>query len=167
MAPKDWRYDVKVLVAYNGLETGLEASCYALDEVARIAKRYGLGGTSDEEDSHQVVVLSVVPPGARRGAQLNFGPHAHEDVAIAHAFLRERGIRSTMKVGYGDPAEEILKEAREGGYDLVVLGRRELGPIGRLALGSVSGKVAKKAPCPVVVASKGRVERIEPVAALR
>lgn len=156
---------MKVLVAYNGLETGLEASCYALDEVARIAKRYGLGATSDEADS-QVVVLSVVRPGARTGAQLNFGPHAHEDVAIAHAFLREHGIQSTMKVGYGDPAEEILEEAREGGYDLVVLSRRELGPIGRLALGSVSGKVAKKAPCPVVVASKGRVERIEPAAAL-
>ena len=101
------------------------------------------------------------------GAQLNFGPHAQDDVAIAHAFLRERGILSTMKVAHGDPAKEILKEAREGGYDLVILGRRELGPIGRLVLGSVSGKVAKEAPCAVLVASKGRVERIEPVAARR
>lgn len=158
---------MNVLVAYNGLESGLEDSRYALEEAVKVAKRYGLGaeregpGTGDG----QIVVFSVVPPGVRTGAQQNFGPHARDDVAHAHAYLKREGVESRMKVAHGDPAEEILKEAREGGYDLVILGRRELGPVGRLLLGSVSGKVAKNAPCPVVVASKGRVERIEPAEA--
>ena len=155
---------MNVLVAYNGLETGLEASRPALEEAAKLAKKYGLGAEREpaKTGEGQIVVLSVVPPDVRTGAQVNFGPHAGDDVALAHAFLRERGIESEMKVANGDPAEEILKEARQGGYDLLIVGTRGLGPVGRLLLGSVSSKVADRSPCPVLVVSEGKIERIEP-----
>ena len=92
---------------------------------------------------------------------MDFGPHARDDVAIAHRFLREQGIDAEMKTAAGDPADEIVKEAEEGSYDLLILGRRDLGSVGRLVLGSVSKEVAQRAPCPVVVATKDGVHRFE------
>jgi hypothetical protein len=41
---------------------------------------------------------------------------------------------------YGDPAEVICRVAREGGYDLIVMGHRGMGRIKSFLLGSVSYK---------------------------
>lgn len=49
----------------------------------------------------------------------------------------------------GDAAMSILDAAK--GADLVVLGSRWIGGFGGLLLGSVSQKVARHAPCPVMV----------------
>jgi nucleotide-binding universal stress UspA family protein len=61
--------------------------------------------------------------------------------------------------------DEICAAASAGGYDLLVVGSRGLGPVGRLILGSVSGELARRAPIPVLVAGKGETERIKPRAA--
>ena len=62
----------------------------------------------------------------------------------------------------GDPAEKIVAEATTGGYDVVVVGSRGHGALGRLFLGSVSTEVVARAPCPVLVAGADITERIEP-----
>jgi nucleotide-binding universal stress UspA family protein len=94
-------------------------------------------------------------------------PHAIDDVAAGHRYLREKGIESEMKIGHGKPADEIVREATERKCEIVVMGTRGLGTMGRLLQGSVSAKVAKKAPCTVVIASEGKTERIEPASAAR
>ena len=45
------------------------------------------------------------------------------------------------KLRKGNPADEILEESQEGGYDLIVMGSRGLGAFSRTILGSVSNKV--------------------------
>ena len=50
----------------------------------------------------------------------------------------------------GDPAEKLLESA-EMGVDLLVLGSRGFGPVMRLLIGSVSSRVIREAPCPVLV----------------
>jgi nucleotide-binding universal stress UspA family protein len=77
-------------------------------------------------------------------------------VAVAHKYLAEGGVAAEMKVDYGDPVEEIRREALDGGYDLIIVGSRELGPVGRVVLGSVSARLVKESPCPVLVAGEGR-----------
>jgi nucleotide-binding universal stress UspA family protein len=67
-----------------------------------------------------------------------------------------------MKILYGDPVEELRREANDGGYDLIVVGSRELGPIGRVVLGSVSARLVKESPCPVLVVGEGAKVRHEP-----
>ena len=53
----------------------------------------------------------------------------------------------------GNPAEEIIKFCEEqGGFGLIVLGSRGLGPIMRRLIGSVSESVVRHAQCPVLVA---------------
>jgi nucleotide-binding universal stress UspA family protein len=143
---------MKILLAYDGFER----SRPALEEAAEIAT-----GEPDAE----ITTISVVPPdarGSKAGGHVGMAPHAHEDVARAHAYLRERGIPSEMKIAHGDPAEEILREAREGGYEILVTGTRGRGPVARLLLGSVSHELAGKAPCTVLVVSEDHRVRIEP-----
>jgi nucleotide-binding universal stress UspA family protein len=141
---------MKVLLAYDGFERSIPA----LEETSRLATGA----------SAKVVVLSVVPPDARAsksGGHVGLAPHAHEDVARAHNYLRDHGIDSEMKIEHGDPAERIIEEAGAGSYDLIVTGTRSRGPIARMLLGSVSHEVAEKAPCPVLVVSEDRAVRIE------
>lgn len=51
----------------------------------------------------------------------------------------------------GRGAEEITGLAAELAADLVVIGRRGLGPLRRLLMGSVSEGVARLAPCPTLI----------------
>jgi nucleotide-binding universal stress UspA family protein len=142
---------MRILLAYDGFEH----SQHALEQTAKLA--------ADSKD--EITVFSVVPPDARAsksGGHVMLRPHAHEDVARAHAYLRELGIPSEMKMDAGDPAEQIVAEATAGAYDLVVVGSRGRGTVGRLLLGSVSTRVVADAPCPVLVAGPDITERIEP-----
>jgi nucleotide-binding universal stress UspA family protein len=60
------------------------------------------------------------------------------------------------KVRIGHPAEEIIREAEEGGYNLVVVGDRQNHRLStRFLLGSTAARVVEHAPCPVIVA-KGK-----------
>lgn len=50
----------------------------------------------------------------------------------------------------GRPAEEILRAAREGGADLIILGGGGKGRLDRLITGSVSREVEQRSPVPVL-----------------
>ena len=84
---------MKILLAYDGFTHSENALATAAD----------LGHSPQAE----ITILSVVPPdarGSKSGGHVGLRPHAHEDVARAHAYLRERGIESTMQMEDGDPA---------------------------------------------------------------
>ncbi len=63
-----------------------------------------------------------------------------EGADVSDAHLRE-----------GRAAEEITGLARELAADLVVVGRRSVGPVERLVKGSVSERVVRLAACPTLV----------------
>ena len=50
----------------------------------------------------------------------------------------------------GSPAGEILRYATEQEVDLIVIGTHGRGAIGHMLLGSVTERVVRKAPCPVL-----------------
>jgi nucleotide-binding universal stress UspA family protein len=61
------------------------------------------------------------------------------------------------KVRIGHPAEEIVCEAEEGNYDLVIVGERQNRRlVTRFLLGSTTVRVVEHAPCPVIIA-KGKI----------
>ncbi len=51
----------------------------------------------------------------------------------------------------GDAAEQIVQTAKDGKYNLIVLGARGVNKLSGLILGSVSQGVVKNAPCPVLI----------------
>lgn len=70
---------------------------------------------------------------------------------LAHAKSRASQLgapRVTTVLEEGDPARSIVEHARNERIDLIVIGRRGVGTLTRLLLGSVSGNVSCLAPCP-------------------
>lgn len=57
-------------------------------------------------------------------------------------------VRRTLREG--DPASLILEVAEEVGADLIVMGTHGRAGLERLILGSVTDRVLRRAPCPVV-----------------
>jgi nucleotide-binding universal stress UspA family protein len=57
----------------------------------------------------------------------------------------------TGHLAEGDPAAEIVKRARSLSADLVIVGTHDTFGLERFLLGSVAEKVAKQAPCPVLI----------------
>lgn len=50
----------------------------------------------------------------------------------------------------GDAAHEIIATAFETRADLIIMATHRYSPIGKIFLGSVTDRVSKKAPCPVL-----------------
>lgn len=65
--------------------------------------------------------------------------------------LAARGLEVSTRIVQGAPALDILDEAVAVQADLIVLGSHRHGTLHHLLLGSVSGAVLKRAPCPVLV----------------
>ncbi len=61
-----------------------------------------------------------------------------------------RGIEMQHRVECGNPAETIVRVAREDGADMISMGTKGIGAAAKNAMGSVLEKVIRDAPCPVL-----------------
>jgi nucleotide-binding universal stress UspA family protein len=55
------------------------------------------------------------------------------------------------RIDEGRPADKIVEAAKEGGFDLIVMGIRGLGAVEEFFLGSVTDRAADTAVCPVAI----------------
>jgi nucleotide-binding universal stress UspA family protein len=131
---------MKILLAYDGGEPAHKA----LDLTADFAKKF----------EASVAVVSVVPvhPGRVPIDPWDDTPVHASQLAEAKKLLLGFGIEPVLIEQAGDPAQTIERIARDGGYDMVVLGSRHLGAVSRVLQGSVSEHVATHAPATVVIA---------------
>jgi nucleotide-binding universal stress UspA family protein len=129
----------RILLAYDGSDP----SRRALEQVAELAIAL----------KAEVSVVSVIP--ARPGpVPLDpWDDRAVHDAALheARQMLAERGIEPSLLEPAGDPARTIEHVADEGDFDMVVIGSRGLGMLGRLLQGSVSEHVTTHARQSVIV----------------
>ena len=127
----------------------------AIDHAADLANNYGA----------ELILLHVVasPGSAHVPSEL------HDVLRIAHLkatkadilkrvgadllqqgemHARQRGARIVRTlIGEGDIAESIVSHAKDEGVDLIVMGRRGLGSVASILLGSVSQKVGHSCEC--------------------
>jgi nucleotide-binding universal stress UspA family protein len=73
------------------------------------------------------------------------------------------GTPVRARVVTGEAAPEILREARESGCELLIVGRRERTGLSRLVLGSVAEELVRSAPCPVLIARADVLVRADEV----
>jgi nucleotide-binding universal stress UspA family protein len=134
----------RLRVAAVGFD-GMAESYAALEEAARLAQKFG--------GSLRVIgVATPVPPmGTAAAAQAGAGagPDFQTQLNNVVADLPPE-LRALPVFERGDPVGKLL-EAAEKGVDLLVLGSRGFGPVMRLLIGSVSSRVIREAPCPVLV----------------
>ncbi len=130
----------RILIAYDGAD----ASQRALERVTRFMK---------EAD---VAIVTVARPIYRDPPYTGYADPKDEEeqrqvLSAARDTLARAGIAATGISPVGDPADEILAAARAFEAELIVIGARSLGRVGRLVLGSVSTKVMHESDCDVLV----------------
>jgi nucleotide-binding universal stress UspA family protein len=134
----------RLRVAAIGFD-GMAESYAALDEAAKLARKFG--------GSLRVIGVATPVPAMGAGAAAQAGAEAGPDFQTqlnnAVAQLPPE-LRALPVYERGDPVQKLL-EAAEMGVDLLVLGSRGFGPVMRLLIGSVSSRVIREAPCPVLV----------------
>jgi universal stress protein A len=137
-----------------------EGSLQALSAATDIATRLG----AELSVIHVLPVLSALP------TDPNFVFEVHQRQHLLHEALEKRlhemtreskkkGMQGRVFVEHGDAAGEIVRVAGEQRIDLIVIAT--FGETGwrRLAFGSVTEKVVRLAPCPVLVV-RGIEDRI-------
>ena len=67
-------------------------------------------------------------------------------------------FKPTFEFRSGSPAAEIVKYAKEGDVDLIVMGTHGRGFVAHVVLGSVAEKVVRTAPCPVLTVRNAQHE---------
>jgi nucleotide-binding universal stress UspA family protein len=128
-----------------GFDGGAESRA-ALAEAAVLAKRFRVAlrviGVATPVPAPAPGVVGTPPP-PEAGA--DFQSRLFDAVAELPDELRALPIYEK-----GDPVAKLLEHAGEG-VDLLVLGSRGYGPVLRLIAGSVSVRVIRHAPCPVLI----------------
>jgi len=71
---------------------------------------------------------------------------------IYEEMLKEKGISCTLKRAGGDPASLVLDLVENNkDYDLIIMGSRRINKFQELVFGSVSDKVSRLSPIPVLI----------------
>jgi nucleotide-binding universal stress UspA family protein len=125
---------------------GSHGSTVALDHALELAAEHGATLRS----------LYVVAPsrvdGLHRPDEAVEGMTAHGEDVVENAARRakKRGVDCETVVARGDPHEEILNDAEAAGVDLIVMGTHGRTGLERYLLGSVTERVVRAAPVPVM-----------------
>ncbi|MEW6183337.1 MAG: universal stress protein [Bacillota bacterium] len=148
----------RILVAVDGSENALRA----VREAVRMAQ-----GNPDA----QISMITAVPlanpvfgytplitpqqvEDAERKAEAEVLKKAEEVInqtKQAAELAKKEGLNVQSLVQVGDPAQTIIEYAAKENQEVIVMGRRGMGVLKELLLGSVSGKVLQSAPCPVLL----------------
>lgn len=87
-----------------------------------------------------------------------YDEEGNEALAPGAAVLDQQGIVFERVLRVGDPAQEIVRFAREWNADLVALGRHGHSAMAEMFLGSVAQKVIAASPIPVMIFEERRRE---------
>ncbi|MDI6873789.1 universal stress protein [Candidatus Solincola sp.] len=145
----------RVLLPVDGSETSKKAVDFAVRLLEKSGCRVTLLAVVEEPAyaafwSDGMIAPEVVlpPPEELRGELEKRAGRMLEESSTP---VKEAGLEVETLVRFGSAASEILREAEEGGYDLVIMGSHGRGVLGGFLLGSVSNRVVHHARCPVLI----------------
>jgi len=141
-------FPTRILLATDGSECAQSAGRVAVDLASRIGAELDV-----------VHAFEFVPPREFAGVALRMrspsecAKQGREVLDEQVGRIEERGgVVADARLRVGSPVDQILCEAEESDAGLVVVGRRGLGGVKRLLMGSVSEGVVHHARCSVLVA---------------
>ncbi|HIC91121.1 MAG TPA: universal stress protein [Syntrophaceae bacterium] len=104
----------------------------------------------------EVMLLSVI----LNTSALEWGPPVSDKLRTlcedalskAKTLMQEKGITPHTMLSTGiSPADGIIRTAKEGNFDMIVIGSRGLTGLKKFLLGGTASKVVTYAPCSVLV----------------
>lgn len=140
-------------MAVDGSENALKALGFALD----LAEKYAASVLI--LNVFQLPALSASPDdpfvySSSRVAFINDLRKVHEETlakAVDEAKRLKPGLVVAAELKEGEPAAQIIGAAKEGRFDVIVVGHRGLGRLSEVFLGGVSERVAHLASCAVLI----------------
>lgn len=124
----------KILIGVDGSEHSKKA----LAEAIKIAKKF----------EAEITVINVFYPAPTPSAH----EFSHKILEDAKAVLEYEKVKyKLVSVTNTNPSKAITDMARDGKFDLVVIGRRGVGAAHELVLGSVCNRVSCESPVNVLI----------------
>ena len=134
----------KILVGYDGSEPARKAFAQALDLAGKSAAQVRVVSIARPPEFGEEVETEAVLENSRKHYH-----HVHKPLKVQAAGI---GVAVDFEVVVGHPAERLVIEAERWGADLIVIGHRGKGLMGRWLLGSIAKQVMHHATCSVLVA---------------
>ncbi len=145
----------KVLLPTDGSETADKAVAFAARLLGNTSCKVTLLSVVEEPvysafwSDGLIAPEVLMPPPEELREELD--KRAEEMLAESAMPLREAGLEVKPMIRFGNSAAEILQEAEDGGYDMILMGSHGRGALGGFLLGSVSNRVTHHAKCPVLI----------------
>jgi nucleotide-binding universal stress UspA family protein len=129
----------KILVPIDGSAHSIRA----LQEAIKVAKIAG----------GAITIINVQPsrPKLTSTAQAINGTEENIILVEGKKLVQAEGVFAETLLLEGNIVDRIVEAAKEGNFDLIIIGARGLSRFREVLLGSVSHGVVEKAPCPVTV----------------
>lgn len=134
----------KILVAHDGSEGARKALAAAI-ELAQIHQAE-LGAITVQEQLPRYVSVTDEEE-ARKYLEEQFEKIAAE----VRAKAQEAGMEINISRFFGHPAQTIVEKAKEGNYDLILVGHSGISGVWAAFLGSTAEKISRHAPCSVLI----------------
>jgi nucleotide-binding universal stress UspA family protein len=141
----------KLLVPVDGSQGAIKAAQVAGEIARKFDSRVTLLHVVDSPDAAIAAAGMAGMVWAGQDADETLEKAGREALAAAREAAALPGDRVTKQIMAGHAADTIVQAAKEGGFDLIVMGSRGLSEVSSIFLGSVSDKVSHHAPCPVLI----------------
>ncbi|MCR4400625.1 MAG: universal stress protein [Syntrophomonadaceae bacterium] len=148
----------KILVPIDGSDQSAEAARIAVTLASRFGAQVQLLHVISLP-AYDYPDMSQVEPAFISQALESWEALGRQYLEQALGECQSCDVKTSVELAWGNPAKVIVDTAREGGYDLIVIGSRGLGNLSGLLLGSVSDRVLRTAPCPVLVVRQKGTEK--------
>lgn len=134
----------KILVPLDGSETSIRA----LDKAIEIAKKFD--GKITLVHVYSASFYTKTPDQLYKFIQ-SARDYGDEILEKGKKKVKLEKIEVEKLLLNGHPVEEILNTANEGNFDLIVIGIKGMSKIKKILVGSVTDRIIKHTPCPVLV----------------
>ena len=140
-----------------------DCSAEAARAARRLAERFGARllvlHVLDEPAALDPMFRGEVPLELLRGRMEQYAREGMEAFLAAHL----QGVPGVeTRIASGVPFREILREAREAGADLIVIGTHGRTGVEHVIFGSTAEKVVRMAPCPVLTVRQAGGKFVQP-----
>lgn len=134
----------KILVPLDGSENSL----HALEKAVQIAKQFD--SKLSLINVYSISIFRVTPSQVFESMkELRIAGEAI--LAEGKKIVKAQGIQVETILKDGHAVMEIVNTAKEGNFDLIVIGAKGMSKFKEILLGSVSDGVTRHSPCPVLI----------------